>query len=240
MRAGIILRAQRVDAVGSRPLKRDVRRRMSPSILLALTSALALQPDNAVFPQGLTCPDAADAEVQYGSQPLGSLDRTVALYGPFAFKRTFRGIPSSIVYLCRSDRRVQSRLIYLQFSSQDAATTAFDTYTGDFTLQFGAPCTPPKSESIPKGQGDTARAGNGTLEIRSVEWTARQGAITRLTLLPIGQAQLLVETIELSVKKPSASQPNNAVNGHAHETGSCGQGEQQPLTPPSNYRLERP
>jgi hypothetical protein len=196
---------------------------MSSTILLALASALALQPDNAVFPQGLTCHGAAYAELQYGSPAPATLDRALALNAPFVFQRPFRGTPASVVYLCNSDR-VQARLIYVQFASQEAATAAFQTYADAFTLQFGVPCEPPKSVSLPQGQEATATPGNSTLDIRWVEWKARPGAITRLTLLPIGRAQLLVETYETSIKKPPAPS-NDAVSVQAQGTGSCGQDE---------------
>jgi hypothetical protein len=136
---------------------------MGSSILLALASAFALQPDNPVFPKDLTCHDAADAEAQYGAQPQADLDRALAIGGPFVFKRPFRGIPASIVYLCNSDRQVLVRLIYVQFASQEAATAAFDTYRSAFTMQFGAPCGPQKSVSFPQEQEASASPPQGNV-----------------------------------------------------------------------------
>jgi hypothetical protein len=198
---------------------------MSAPILLALAGALSLQPDNPVFPPGLTCRDAADAEAQYGSQPLGNPDFSGVPKSPFVFKRSFDGLPSSVVYMCNSDRRVRARFIYVQFSSQETATTAFDTYSDAYTVKFGAPCDPPKSVSIPQDQGTPAGPGKSTLDIRTVAWKARPDVITRLTLMPTGQAQLLIETNVLRIKKPPVVS-SDEVNRQVPRASSCGLDEE--------------
>ena len=179
---------------------------MTALILFALTSTLALEPDSAVFPEGLTCRAALDAEVQYGSQPQTSLDRALTLNVPAVFKRLFRGSPASVIYMCNGGV-VQARLIYIPFDSQDAAQATFDIYRRALTQQFGKPC------------GHEA-------PVSRVEWKARHGAVTSLTLLPhsTGQWQLLVETYEVQITK-SPVPSDDPVSVQRHGSSSCEQSD---------------
>src|SRR5262249_1922066 len=157
---------------------------VASSILLALASAVALEADNPVFPEGMSCRAAVEAELVYGSKARLDVEKALATNAPVVFDRPFRGRPASIVYLCNGGA-LQDRLIYVDFDSQDPARESFDAYRSLLTHQLGEPCEDALSRPrAAEGREPEAQHDDMRSHKLRIEWVARDDAIVSVTYMP--------------------------------------------------------